>query len=74
MPLLDGEQEKESNEQREDAQSFRNGEAEYQTAELAVSGRRVAQGARQVVAEDVAEVRMDGADTQVHAPRDVFVG
>ncbi len=53
--LLDDEQEKESNEQREDAQSFRNGEAEYQTAELAVSGRRVAQGARQVAAEDVAE-------------------
>jgi hypothetical protein len=30
MPLIsDGEEQKESDEQREDAQSFRNGEAEY---------------------------------------------
>jgi hypothetical protein len=38
----DGEEQEESDEQREDAQSFRNGEAEYQTAELAVSSRRIA--------------------------------
>src|SRR5690606_6718352 len=57
MPLSDGEQEKESDEQREDAQSFRNGEAEHQTAELAVSGGRIAQGARQIAAEDVAEAK-----------------
>jgi hypothetical protein len=55
MLILDSEQEKESNEQREDAQSFRNGEAEYQTAELAVSGRRVAQCAGEEIAEDTAE-------------------
>src|SRR5690606_27234176 len=64
MPLLDGEQEKESNEQREDAQSFRNGEAEYQTAELAVSGGRVAQGTREVAAEDVAEAESRTGHTE----------
>ncbi|CUX24365.1 hypothetical protein AGR8A_Cc60125 [Agrobacterium fabrum str. J-07] len=55
MPLSDSEQEKESYEQREDAQSFRNGEAEYQTAELAVGSRGVAQCAGEVITEDTAE-------------------
>jgi len=46
--------------EREDAQSFRHGEAEHETTELAIGRRRVAQGAREEAREDVAE-RESGA-------------
>jgi hypothetical protein len=57
-------EEEECNEQREDAQSFRNGEAEYEAAELAVSCRRIAQRAGQVAAEDVAEAESRAGHTK----------
>src|SRR5690606_29280563 len=63
-PISDGEEEKESDEQREDAQSFRNGEAEYETAELAVGSRRVAQSTGEVAAEDVAEAEGRAGETK----------
>src|SRR5690606_2061059 len=53
--ILDGEEQQQSDQQREDAESFSHREAEDQAAELAVGCRRVAQGARQVAAENVAE-------------------
>src|SRR5690606_2762945 len=49
------EQQQKRDEEREDAQGFGHGEAEDQAAELAVGSRRIAQRARQVVAEDRAE-------------------
>jgi hypothetical protein len=51
----DREQQQQRDEQREDAQRFGDGEAEDQAAELAVGGRRVAQRAGEIVAENVAE-------------------
>src|SRR5690606_28362962 len=53
--VLDGEEQEQSNQQREDAESFSHREAENQAAELAVSSCRVAQSAREVATEDVAE-------------------
>src|SRR5690606_42109947 len=55
-PICDGsdEEQDQSDEQREDAHRFSNGEAEDQTGKLAVCGGGVAEGAGEVVAEDVA--------------------
>jgi hypothetical protein len=59
--VFNGEQQQESDQQREDAERFRHREAEDQAAELAVSSRRIAQGASEVVAEDVAETNARAA-------------
>src|SRR5690606_11613191 len=55
VQILDGEEQQQSDQQREDAECFSHCEAEDQAAELAVSSGWVAQCARQVAAEDVAE-------------------
>jgi hypothetical protein len=54
---LNGEQKKKRDQQREDAERFGHGEAENQAAELTVSCGRVAQGARQIAAKNVAEAK-----------------
>src|SRR5690606_15842432 len=58
------EEEEERDQQGEDAQSFGNGEAEDQAAELAIGGGRVAQGAGEVVAEDMAEADTGAAHAE----------
>src|SRR5690606_34975035 len=52
---LDGEQKQKREQQREDAERFRDRETEDQTAELAIGRRRIAQRARQIAAENVAQ-------------------
>jgi hypothetical protein len=57
----------EGDQQRENAERFRHCEAEDQAAELAVGGGRVAQGALQELAEQVADAdsgssRADGGE------------
>ena len=56
-PLIDllDEEKKQSDQERENAESFRDGEAEHETAELAISSRRVAKRTREEAREDVAE-------------------
>src|SRR5882762_5500210 len=62
-----GEEQQEGDQQGEDAQRFRDGEAEDQTAELAVGGGRIAKRALQELAEQVADAdggssRADGGE------------
>src|SRR5215470_7902286 len=62
-----GEEQEERDEEGEDAQGFRHGEAEDQAAELPVGGRRIAQRALQELAEQVADAdggssRADGGE------------
>src|SRR5688572_13040261 len=56
-----GEQDHQRDQQTEEARCFAESEADQQVGELARSSRRVAQGARQVVGEDVADADA-GAD------------
>src|SRR3954454_10663934 len=58
------EQGQKRDEKREDAQSFGHGEAEDQAAELAVGSRRIAQRAREVAAEDVAQANARATHAQ----------
>src|SRR5690606_2504667 len=63
------------NQEREDAQSLGNGEAEDQVRELAGSSRRVAQGARQEVAEDVGHANGGAGHTETsNTGTDVLCG
>ncbi len=65
---LRGEQQEEGDEEGEDAEGFRHGEAEDEAAELAVGSRGIAQCALQELAEQVAhadggEAHADGSKT-----------
>ena len=62
--MFPGKEQQECDEQREDAESFRHGEAEDQPAELAVGSRRIAQRARQIVAENGAEADTGAAHAE----------
>src|SRR5262249_13153188 len=52
---LDGEQQQQRDQQREDAERFRHGEAENQVSELALRSRRIAQRTVEELAEDHAD-------------------
>src|SRR5665213_2262262 len=52
---LQREQQQQRDQQREDAERFGDGEPEDQVAELALRGRRIADGGGQIVAEDDAD-------------------
>src|SRR5690606_23964302 len=59
-----GEQKNERHEQRENAERLRHGEAEDQAAELAISGRGVAQRSRKIAAEEMAETDAGAAHSK----------
>src|SRR5262249_44783485 len=68
LPVSDGEDQQQRHHEGEDAQRFGHGEAEQQVGELARGRRRIAQRARQELAEQVADAdgrrtRADGSET-----------
>ena len=71
--FLEREEQQQRDQQREDAERFGHGEPEDQVAELALRGRRIAQGGGQIVAEDRADADAGAAHADAgNAGTDVF--
>src|SRR5689334_6405537 len=64
-----GEQQKKSDDEAEDAETFSERRAYERASELAVGSRRVAQGAREEVAEDVADAESGEAHAEAGQAR-----
>src|SRR5712691_723406 len=72
---LEGEQQQERNQQREDAERFGDRKAEDQVGELALSGGRIAQRGSEIVAEDGADADAGAAHADArNAGADILGG